>query len=152
MDHAVAPHLVAQFTRLARLAALASSTGLPRAFASAFGDAIGLPEPARSEKIQTFADPAHTRWAAAEVGCWRTDAEQARSAGPLDADLPVAVVLTGSPDGALRRHAIQTAPAHDSSAGFVLHAPGADHASLLGERYAHVIVRALLAVEAASKA
>ena len=46
---------------------------------------------------------------------------------------------------------MQTAPADASRHGFVIHVPGANHASLLGERHAGHIVRAILSVEAAAR-
>jgi len=49
------------------------------------------------------------------------------------------------------RHAIQAAPATAARHGYVIHVPGANHASLLGQRFAGHIVRAILSVEAAAK-
>ena len=121
--------------------------------AGALGDKIGLPPVAKAEKRRAFADPGHNRWAAAEVDpvALPTPPKPGPPA-PLDPNWPVAVVLTG--DGRQRpaRHAIQTAPADASRHGVVIHVPGANHASLLGERHAGHIVRAILAVEAAAKA
>jgi hypothetical protein len=48
------------------------------------------------------------------------------------------------------RHSIQTTPADAARHGFVIHVPGANHASLLGERHAGHIVSAILSVEAAA--
>jgi hypothetical protein len=151
MDHPAAVHIVGQFNNLSRLAAWGASVGLQRPLAGALGDAIGLPLLAKEEKRRAFADPVHNRWAAAEVDAWSADAAEARAAGPLDPAWPVAVVLTGDGRRPPARHAIQTAPAKSSRHGFVIHAPGSNHASLLGERHAGHIVRAILCVETAAK-
>ncbi|MGH6955228.1 MAG: alpha/beta hydrolase, partial [Caulobacteraceae bacterium] len=82
----------------------------------------------------------------------RDDAEEARAAGGFDPAWPVAVVLTGDGRQAGPREAIQTAPASASRHGFVVHVPGANHASLIGQRYGAHIVRAILQVEAAAGA
>jgi pimeloyl-ACP methyl ester carboxylesterase len=151
-DDPTSATMVGHFSNLSKLAAWGASVGLQRPFAGALGDAIGLPTLARAEKRQAFADPGHNRWAAAEVDAWHADAAQARQAGVFDPHWPVAVVLTGDGRQPLSRHAVQTAPATAARQGFVIHVPGANHASLLGERFAGHIVRAVLQVEAASKA
>jgi pimeloyl-ACP methyl ester carboxylesterase len=152
MDHPAASHLVGHFAALSRFAAWGAQVGLQRPLASVIGDAIGLPALAKAEKHQAFSDPVHNRWAAAEVESWHADAGQARAAGELDPNWPVAVVLTGDGRQASPRRDIQTAPAAASRRGFVVHVPGANHASLLGERYCGHIVQAILSVEAAAKA
>ncbi|HXQ16111.1 MAG TPA: alpha/beta fold hydrolase [Caulobacteraceae bacterium] len=151
MDLPAAAHLVGQFANLSKLAAWGAAIGIQRPLAGALGDAIGLPAVAKEEKRRAFADPVHNRWAAAEVEAWHADAAEARAAGPFDPAWPVAVVLTGDGRQPLARHAVQTAPANASRHGFVIHVPGSNHASLLGERHAGHIVRAILQVEAAAK-
>lgn len=150
MDHPAAAHLVGQFANLSKLAAWGATVGIQRPLAGALGDAIGLPAVAKEEKRRAFADPAHNRWAAAEVEAWHADAAQARAAEPYDPAWPVAVVLTGDGRQPLARHALQGAPAETSRHGLIIHVPGSNHASLLGERHAGHIVRALLQVEAAA--
>jgi pimeloyl-ACP methyl ester carboxylesterase len=150
IDHPVASQVVDGFTNLSRLAAWGASLGLQKPLAGALGDAIGLPSPAKAEKQHAFADPGHNHWAAAEVTAWRASAEQARGAA-FPPEWPVAVVLTGDGRQPMARHAIQTAPADASRHGFVVHVPGANHASMLGERHAGQTVRAVLDVEAAAK-
>jgi pimeloyl-ACP methyl ester carboxylesterase len=152
IDDPASARYVGSFTAVSRLAAWGASVGLQRPLAGALGDAIGLPPDAKAEKQRAFADPEHNRWASAEVEAWAADAAQGLAAGPFDAALPVAVVLTG--DGRhLSAHAEQVAaPARAALRGFVLHAPGAGHATLLGERFADHVVRAILQVEAAAKA
>ena len=151
-DDPASASLVGHFNNLSKLAAWGASVGLQRPFAGALGDAIGLPTLARAEKQLAFADPGHNRWAAAEVDAWNAGAAQARQAGAFDPDWPVAVVLTGDGRQPMARHAVQTAPAMAARQGFVIHVPGANHASLLGERFAGHIARAILQVEAAAKA
>ena len=151
MDHPAAAHLVGQFANLSKLAAWGASLGIQRPLAGALGDAIGLPRTAKEEKRRAFSDPVHNRWAAAEVNAWNADAAAARAAEPYDPAWPVAVVLTGDGRQPLARHALQTAPADASERGVVFHVPGANHASLLGERHAGHIVRAILRVEASAK-
>jgi pimeloyl-ACP methyl ester carboxylesterase len=150
MDLPAAAHFVGQFANLSKLAAWGASVGLQRPLAGALGDAIGLPPLAKEEKRHAFADPVHNRCAAAEVEAWHADVEQSRAAAPFDPAWPLAVVLTGDGRQPDARHAIQTAPAAASRHGFVIHVPGANHASLLGERHAGHIVHAILSVEAAA--
>jgi pimeloyl-ACP methyl ester carboxylesterase len=152
MDDPASARYVAPFTAVSRLAAWGAQVGLQRPFAGALGDAIGLPALAKAEKQHAFADPVHNRWAAAEVEAWAADAAQGRLAGPLDPALPVAVVMTGDGRQPQSRDEVTAAPARASHHGLVLHVPGANHATLLGERFAAHIVRAILAVEAAAKA
>src|SRR5262249_23547049 len=79
MDHPAAAHIVAPFATLSGRAAWGASVGLQRPLAGAFGDAIGLPAVAKEEKRRAFAEPAHNRWAAAEVDAWNADAVEARA-------------------------------------------------------------------------
>ncbi len=150
-DHPLAGQMVGHFNNLSKLAAWGAKAGLARPLAGPLGDAIGLPALAKAEKRQAFADPTHNRWAAAEVAAWRASADHARAAAAYDPDLPIAVVLTGDGRQLSGRHAAQTAPADAARQGFVVHVPRANHASLLGERYAGHIVRAILSVETAAQ-
>ena len=152
MQHPQAVQWVGHFNSLSKLAAWGAKAGLARQLAGSFGDAIGLPPLAKAEKRHAFGDAAHNRWAAAEVASWHASVDQARAAGGFDPALPIAVVLTGDGRQPTQRHAIQTAPADAARHGFVIHVPGANHASLLGERHAGHIVRAILAVETAAAA
>jgi pimeloyl-ACP methyl ester carboxylesterase len=150
MDHPAVPSVVGHFARLSKVAAWGAQIGVQRPLAGALGDAIGLPPLAKAEKRLAFADAGHNHWAAAEVAAWVASADEARAAGAYDPDLPIAVVLTGDGRQPLARHAIQTAPADAARHGFVIHVPGANHASLLGERHAGHIVGAILTVEQAA--
>ena len=151
MDHPLAAQFVSHFTSVSKLAAWGAKAGVARPLAGPFGDAIGLPTLAKAEKRRAFGEAAHNHWAAAEVAAWHASVDQARAAGLYDPELPVAVVLTGDGRQSPARHAIQTAPADASRRGFVFHVPGANHASLLGERHAAHIVRAILSVEGAAQ-
>jgi pimeloyl-ACP methyl ester carboxylesterase len=150
IDHPLAAQMVGHFNSLSKLAAWSAKAGLARPLAGRLGDAIGLPAHASDEKRQAFADAAHNRWAAAEVAAWHASADQARAAGAYDPALPIAVVLTGDGRQPSAHHAIKTAPAGAAHHGFVFHVPGANHASLLGQRHADHIVRAILSVETAA--
>jgi len=150
LDHPWTANYIGPFTTLSHLAAWGAGVGLQRALAGALGDAIGLPALAKAEKQHAFADPGHNHWAAAEVDAWADDARQARAAGDLDPAWPTAVVLTGDGRQSGPRRDVLAAPATGARQGFVIHVPGANHASLLGERYASHIVRAILSVEAAA--
>ncbi len=143
-----ARQFVSGFTRLSQLAALGAEAGLLRAMGAPFGDAIGLPHPAKAEKRWAFADPGHNRWAAAEVREWPRGADQAAASGPYDPELPIAVVLTGEGAGTAAREA----PARLSRRGVVIRVRGANHATLLGTRHAGRIAEAILKVEAAARA
>jgi len=149
-DHPLAAQMVGYFNGLSKLAAWSAAAGLTRPLAGPFGDAIGLPPLAAAEKRQAFGDAAHNHWAAAEVAAWRMSEEEARAAAPYDPALPVAVLLTGDARHPQARHALQTLPADAARQGFVIHVPGASHASLLGERHAGHIVQAILTVETAA--
>jgi pimeloyl-ACP methyl ester carboxylesterase len=151
MDHPLAAQFVGHFTSVSKLAAWGARAGVARPLAGPFGDAIGLPALAKAEKRQAFGEAGHNRWAAAEVAAWHASVDQARAAGEYDSELPIAVVLTGDGRTPPARHTIQTAPADASRRGFVFHVPGANHASLLGERHAGHIVRSILAVESAAQ-
>jgi pimeloyl-ACP methyl ester carboxylesterase len=151
MDHPLAAQFVGHFTSVSKLAVWGARAGVARPLAGPFGDAIGLPALAKAEKRRAFGEAEHNRWAAAEVAAWHASVDQARAAGAYDPELPIAVVLTGDGRQPSARHPIQTAPADAALRGFVFHVPGANHASLLGERHAGHIVRAILAVEAAAQ-
>ena len=150
MDNRWAAGIVAPFAAISRFAAWSASVGLQRPLSGAFGDAIGLPADAKAEKQMAFSDPAHNRWASAEVDAWDDDVAQARAAGPFDTRWPLAVVLTGDGRPSNPLHEIQSAPARAACTGMVIHVPGANHASLLGERHAGHIVTAIQSVAAAA--
>ncbi len=138
-----------QFGRLAGLADGVAAVGLLKPFAF-MGDAIGLEPQAAAEKRWAFAHAAHNHWAAAEVSQWMNAAQQAHDAGPLDPDLPVAVVTAGHAPAAWDE--IRAAPARRSRRGYYENVPAAAHATLLGKRFADHIVTAIDHVRAAAAA
>jgi pimeloyl-ACP methyl ester carboxylesterase len=151
MDEPIVRQYVGHFGRLSKLAAWGASAGIQRPLSGALGDAIGLPQPAKAEKHWAFADAVHNHWAAAEAQAWAADAEEARIVGPYDPAWPVAVVLTGAAGQSGPRIDMLTAPARESRHGFVVYAPGANHASLLGARHGGRVVEAILKVEHAAE-
>jgi pimeloyl-ACP methyl ester carboxylesterase len=115
--------------------------GVMQAWALVAGDRIGLPTEVSLEKRRIYASASHARTSAREVQQWPASAEQGRIQGPFDPDLPVAVVTAGAVPLPADLQALQNAPAVDSRAGWVDRVPGALHASLLGPRFAHRVVR-----------
>jgi pimeloyl-ACP methyl ester carboxylesterase len=113
--------------------------GIMRPASLVMGNLIGLTGDAAFEKRRIYGSGAHAYWAAVEVAAWPDAAEQA--AGPLTPDLPVAVITARSERGREAWKAVQSAPAKASHHGYVEHVAGANHASLLGGRYADAIVR-----------
>jgi pimeloyl-ACP methyl ester carboxylesterase len=149
-DHPVARRMVAQYARLSRLAARAAMLGLLKPFAG-FGDRIGLTARAAPHKRWAFAHGPHSRVAADEVQQWEAAAQQARDAGPLDPDWPVAVVTAGAMSAAPHK-TFQSEPARLSRRGYNENVAAAGHASLLGVGHADAIVRAIEHVRGAVKA
>ena len=80
---------------------------------------------------------------------WAAISRQA-AASELPPSLPVAVVTADSAKRSPVFKAIQTAPARGSRHGYVEHVTGANHASLLGRRFADPIVRGIEHVLAAA--
>jgi len=144
-----ARRIARQYVRVARLAAWAAEQGLMRPF-SGLGDTIGLPPGEAADKRRAFADPLHNRGAADEVVEWDATLAQAAAAGPLDADLPVAVVTAGPVQIGERQRALMAAPARASRAGSVENVAAANHASLLGRRHGRAIVAAIEQVRRAA--
>ena len=101
---------------------------------------IGLEGEASTEKRRIYGSPVHARWSADEVQNWVRTANQGREAGVFDPDLPVAVVTAGDEPAAASLKALESAPAHASRHGYIEHVHGANHASLLGRKFADPIV------------
>ena len=152
MDNKVMRSFVQSFSGLSRLAAWGAGAGLfkPLVYTS-YGDKIGLDGPAKTEKRWAFANGRHNYWAAEEVRDWPAAAQQAREAGTLSPELPVAVITAGADGGGTRStwKSIQAAPARASRHGYVEHVAGAAHATLLGLSFADAIVRGVEHVRAA---
>ena len=124
--------------RVAGLAPLAARLGLMRA-AEFAGDPIGLPPEAAAEKRQAFTSARHNHWAAVEMRDWERDAAEARAAGELSRELPVASITVAGADSRVRR--LQEEPARRSRRGYVEFVEGANAATILGPRFADAIVR-----------
>ena len=152
MDNKVMRSFVQSFSGLSRLAAWGAGAGLfkPLVYTS-YGDKIGLDGPPKTEKRWAFANGRHNYWAAEEVRDWPLAAQQAREAGTLSPDLPVAVITAGADGGGTRStwKSIQAAPARASRHGYVEHVAGAAHATLLGLSFADAVVRGVEHVRAA---
>lgn len=138
------------FGAASRLFAGLARVGLLKPFAR-HGDRIGLAGAARVEKLQVFPLAGHNRAADAEVALWMAAAEQARAAGPYDPAIPVAVVTAGVAADGHPVKAMMTAPAAAAAVRYVKHVPGAEHATLLGHRFADEIVEAILFVRDAAQ-
>ena len=139
--------MISQFAGVSRMAAWSASAGLMKPLGF-MADTIGLPERAAAEKRWAFASGRHNRTSADEVETWMVTAEQARAAGPLDPLLPVAVVTAGhQPQG---QDGSNAAPARRSRHGYYVNVTRANHASLLGSKFAGEIVKAIDFVRAAT--
>lgn len=137
-----------QFTRISKFAGWASAAGLMKPL-SFMGDSIGLPPAAAAEKRWVFGRAGHNHAGAQEVIHWEVAARQAAAAGPLDPELPVAVITAGQRPPGMRSG--QTAPALASRRGHVANDPTANHASLLGLKHCGAIVEAIDFVRAAAR-
>jgi pimeloyl-ACP methyl ester carboxylesterase len=106
------------------------------------GNPIELPGEAGAEKRRIHASAAHAKGAAAEVICW-PDTSRMAGAAELPLDLPVAVVTAGPVRGGGELKAVQEAPAKRARSGHVEHVTAANHANLLGPRFADAILRGI---------
>jgi pimeloyl-ACP methyl ester carboxylesterase len=138
---------VRSFAEVVSFAPMTAAWGFNMMAGPMLGDDIGLPEPARSEKARAFGSARHNHWAAAEAQLWTRNGIEARAAGELSPDLPVAVITAGVGNAAFKR--AQAAPAAKSRAGLYENIDGATHATLLGPRYSDAIVRGIDHVMAA---
>lgn len=144
MDSKQTSGFVGHFARASRLAAWGAGAGLLAPLSgTAVGDMIGHAGAPGREKRWAFAHPAHNHWAASEVECWPDTARLGREAGPFDPRLPVAVILAGNPATPTRLRAVQVAPAEASLRGRVVTIAGANHATMLSDEYANVIVEGI---------
>jgi pimeloyl-ACP methyl ester carboxylesterase len=139
---------VRSFADAVRFAPMTAAWGFNMMAGPMIGDDIGLPEPARSEKERAFGSARHNHWAAAEAQLWTRNGAEARGAGALSPDLPVAVITAGVGNAAFKR--AQAAPAARSKAGLYENIDGATHATLLGSRFSDAIVRGIDHVMAAA--
>ena len=140
--------LLHSFSALSRLAGIGASVGVLKPFGF-MGDTIGLPPEAAAEKRWAFGDAGHNNTAAQEALLWRKAAQQATAAAArLNPGLPVAVVTAGHGDGGPWRK-VYAEPAAHARRGYSVDVVGANHANLLGSRYAAEIVKGIDFVMAA---
>jgi len=126
------------YRHFSRAAVAVASTGALHLFGAA-RDAIGLEGEAAEHKRWAFSDPDHTRAAADEIAEWEACVRQSKGVGAPDPSLPVAVVTAGAFGAMGWLKDMQAAQATVT----VEHVAGANHASLLGVRYADTIVAAI---------
>lgn len=150
-DNAVVRGWIGGFMAASKWAAAGASLGLFKPVAPIFGDKIGLTGEAAAEKRHIFTLGAHNRWAAEEVSHWPDAARQAREAGTYDPEWPVAVVTAGPSRGREGWKRMQAAPARASKHPYVVNVAQARHASVLGDRYADAVVKAILFVRGAAR-
>jgi pimeloyl-ACP methyl ester carboxylesterase len=143
-------NFVESFANASSMAGWAAGAGLFKPLAPFLGDSIGLKGAADREKKWAFAHGPHNHWAAEEVKQWVASAEQAKAAGELDPDWPVAVITAGRGPHAWK--SMQAAPAERSRHGYYRNVDDAHHASLLGERFADEIVKGIEFVRSAAAA
>lgn len=137
---------VADFAKETHMAALTARFGVLKLLAGTpLGDKVGLPPEEDREKRAQFASASYNRTAYEEVKYWPLAAEQAGRTGPLNRDLPVAVVSAGVFDTGEgpQMLALQPPPARASREGYVEVVAGATHNGLLGARYHGAIVRGI---------
>ena len=128
--------------RLAQFAVQAGTLGLMRMVAGALVDEIGLTGAAADRKRRAMMSLRHVTASRDEVLRIIPDLAQARAAGPLAPDLPVAVVAVDPrrPDTISRAwREAKIAPAQRACRGWVLDVVGATHVTPLGRDRAYVL-------------
>jgi pimeloyl-ACP methyl ester carboxylesterase len=150
MDVKTAARAVHAYRRAMRFVGRWSGLGFMAPVSLVIGDLIGLEGEASKEKRRIYGSAVHTRWAAEEVQNWPRTAAQGREAGTFDPDMPVAVVTAGDEPAAAALKALESAPADASRHGYVRHVHGANHANLLGRKFADPIVDGIEHVLAAA--
>lgn len=125
-------------TGIARLGAVVGPLKAPLYL---MGDRIGLPPAGKAEKRRGFISARQSRAAYAEVLSWRAAAEQAKAAGELKPEWPVAVITAGSLSGRMEGwNAVRQAPARGSRAGSIDNVEAASHTTMLGLTYGDRVV------------
>ena len=137
---------IADFTHETHMAKMTSHFGILKLLAGTpVGDKVGLPPEEDKEKRAQFASVLYNDTAYEEVTYWTLAAHQAAATGPLNADLPVAVVSAGVFDSGEGREmqTTQRPPALASRDGHIEIVAGATHNGLLGKTYHTAIVRGI---------
>ena len=138
------------FGRLLQVVSHGARFGLMAPVSLVSGNLIGLPGEAGAEKRRIHASATHAHGAATEVMSWPPTSRLA-GAAELPIDLPVAVVTAGPPRAKGQVKALQEAPAKRARSGYVEHVTAANHANLLGPKYADAILRGIDHVLAAQR-
>ena len=136
------PPVVHAFGRLLQVVSHGARLGLMHPVSLVSGNLIGLPGEPGAEKRRIHASATHAHGAAAEVMSWPATSKLA-GAADLPQELPVAVVTAGParPGGQLKP--LQEAPAKRARSGYIEHVAAANHANLLGPRFADAILRGI---------
>jgi len=122
--------------RMTDLARVGAFVGPLKAPLYLMGDRIGLPAAGKAEKRRGFISAKQSKAAYAEVKSWRAAAEQAKAAGELRAEWPVAVITAGPPSGRMEGwNQVRQAPARGSRAGSIDNVEAASHTTMLGLTY-----------------
>ena len=138
-----AARMINSYRRAMGLVGRWSEIGFMGPVAAVAGNLIGLEGEAAREKRRIYGMARHARGAAREVDQWFVTSAQASALGSMDPDLPVAVITAAASRLPARLKALQHAPGHASRQGYVLDVKGANHASLLGTRFADAIVEGI---------
>lgn len=128
--------------QMADLAVRAGGLGLMRVVAGPLVREIGLTGRAAERKWRAMVSLRHVAASRDEVLRIIPDLAEARAAGPLAPDLPVAVIMADPfhPDSVSQAwRAAKVAPAHRACRGWVLDAVGATHVTPLGRDRSYVL-------------
>ena len=135
-----AARMINGYRRAMSLVGRWSGLGFMRPVAAVAGNMIGLEGEAAREKRRIYGMARHAKGAAQEVEQWFVTSAQANVHGGFDPDLPIAVITASATRLPPQLKAMQHAPGHASRQGYVIDVKGANHASLLGTRFADAIV------------
>ena len=141
LEHPAARQVVALRQAQGRLGVAVARSGLLSAMGRLAPDPIGLPAMAAQERRRIMADGRRQALAQKEAGLWLIDADLARASGPLNRELPVAVVATGRPSSPL--NLLQIEPARRSRFGWTATSAGASVPDLVGSRHGDMSLSAI---------
>jgi pimeloyl-ACP methyl ester carboxylesterase len=138
---------IRRYQRLARMGAGLSQFGIVKPLAPFYANRIGLSGVPLKEKRKMFGAPSHMRASAAEIAATVAGAEAAMAADPFLKRIPVATITAGpaSPGRSAWKEA-QARPARLSSAGTSVNVDGANHTTILGPIYGHIVLDAIARV------
>ncbi len=136
------PPVIHAFGRLLQVVSHGARVGLMHPVSLVSGNLIGLPGEPGAEKRRIHASATHAHGAAAEVMSWPATSKLA-GAADLSPELSVAVVTAGPARTGGRLKSIQEAPAKRARSGYIEHVTAANHANLLGPRFADAILRGI---------